>query len=62
VCGQLIEARGDHLALDSGVAVDVQAFTARARRLVNHDPVGDNDLDVNALLTGDLLPGWYEDW
>lgn len=50
------------MALDSGVAVDVQAFTARARRLVNHDPVGDNDLDVNALLTGDLLPGWYEDW
>lgn len=50
----------DRLALAAGVTSDVAALSAAAAALSNGGPsVGGV---VPALATGELLPGWYDDW
>ncbi len=53
------------LGLAEDVVVDVHHSRSLARRLIDGDiaPSGrDIDADAVAALSGDLLPGWYEDW
>lgn len=60
---------GDDIALAEAVAVDVRALTESALRTVRPvrhsvpDAPDDPDLPLlDALLGGELLPGWDEDW
>src|SRR6185503_18164372 len=53
------------IGLAEGVAVDIHHAQTLARRLL--DPAvtpGQSDLGPAAVvaLSGDLLPGWYDDW
>lgn len=58
----LIEASGARLSLARGVRVDVQELGDWARRV--GDPTSClEDVELpDSGLTGELLPGWYEDW
>ncbi|MGE5235612.1 MAG: AfsR/SARP family transcriptional regulator, partial [Acidobacteriota bacterium] len=59
---KLVESHNRRLRLSPDLAVDHREAVVAARRLL--DPSSDLeriDLD-NALLSGDLLPDWYEDW
>jgi DNA-binding SARP family transcriptional activator len=59
---RLIDTHCDSLILAPKVQVDVHEFTYVARRLVDDAvPEGDN-LDTSVIASGDLLPGWYDDW
>lgn len=59
---RLIEATNGTLRLAPEVVVDVREATASARRLL--DPANDVvDVDRDrVLLSGELLPDWYDDW
>ena len=58
----LLVARDDRLALADGVTVDVQALRDIFVRFLD-DPGDDFDYSRwSESLTGDLLPGWYDDW
>jgi DNA-binding SARP family transcriptional activator len=58
----LVEVSGGALGLAAGVRVDVQEFTAWARRAM--DPLAGVEAGStpDVALRGDLLPGWYDDW
>jgi DNA-binding SARP family transcriptional activator len=57
---RVIESNEQHLALASGVVVDLRESEALAQRLLS--AAGD-DLDVGpSALGGDVLPGWDQDW
>jgi DNA-binding SARP family transcriptional activator len=61
--GVKVEARD--LALADGLVVDLRVARALARRLVDLDaPLSHFDVGAVAVavLSGDLLPGWYEEW
>lgn len=51
------------LVLAPGVSVDLRSARALALRLLGAEPL-DSDLggDVVAILSRQLLPGWYDDW
>lgn len=59
---RVVQSSWTHLSLAPEISVDVHEMTARAFRLIDPDeawePTG-RDLE---LLTGELLPGWDEDW
>jgi len=57
----LVEATGHHLRLAPGVEVDVRSLARRAADLAAGAPARPEDVDWIAG-TGDLLPGWDEDW
>lgn len=62
VSESIVVNRGDCLALDPRVEVDLYRVVALSQGLLrgeaNHD-----DIRIGGLmLTGDLLPGWYDDW
>lgn len=60
---QLVETTADRLDLASGIEVDLWSFTLSAMRLINRTALEDcDDLDTSISMTGELLPGWYEDW
>lgn len=59
---QLIEMHDDQLTLAAQIQVDVSGFTAWALRMIGSGPAGDDDLDLSVVPTGNLLPGWSEDW
>jgi len=65
-CRRLIAASPQHLAIASGVAVDVLVAVVRAHRLLGETPTNGEDLgtDIRADLSADLLPEWYgdDDW
>jgi DNA-binding SARP family transcriptional activator len=53
------------LSLVGDVIVDVHHSRSLARRLIDRDaPPSESDIDARAVsaLSGDLLPGWLEDW
>ncbi|SHG96630.1 AfsR/SARP family transcriptional regulator [Streptoalloteichus hindustanus] len=61
--GDLLDIGRQQLSLARSVWVDVQALTARARRLLRPDAVVTReDLELSGLHGGELLPGWYDDW
>ncbi len=57
---RVVECLGQRLALDSKVLVDLRESERLAQLVLNK---GREDLDVEpSALTGELLPGWYDDW
>jgi DNA-binding SARP family transcriptional activator len=58
----LIQACRDTLSLADGVQVDVRELSCWAQRV--SDPVASVDdlAPARLLLSGELLPGWYDDW
>lgn len=60
---QLVDAVGNHLAVCRTVAVDVREAFLRARQLLSRDSSDLDDAALDALLlSGEILPDWYEDW
>jgi DNA-binding SARP family transcriptional activator len=64
-CREIVQASKLELGLAEGVAVDIRHAQTLARRLL--DPAvtpEQSDLSPAAVasLSGDLLPGWYDDW
>lgn len=60
---QLVAATADRLDLASGIDVDLWSFTVSAMRLISRTHLEDCDgLAAAISMTGELLPGWYEDW
>jgi DNA-binding SARP family transcriptional activator len=58
----LVDVSGDALSLAAGVRVDVRELGDWAERVQDpHASVEDVTLPP-AVLRGDLLPGWYDDW
>jgi DNA-binding SARP family transcriptional activator len=58
----LVDVSGGALSLAAGVRVDVRELRDWAERVRDpHAGVGDVTLPP-AVLRGDLLPGWYDDW
>lgn len=58
---RLVDATRAHLALSDDVAVDVHA-QLRTMACVEAMTAKSPSADLIGLLTGDLLPGWYDDW
>ncbi len=58
---QLTETTRIDLCLAKLVVVDVREMLAVVERTTHETRSGDPDDDLSCL-TGDLLPGWYEDW
>ena len=57
-CASVVWSGGPHLALASGVDVDLHAATRRARAVIER-----RDTDHRPLIApGELLPDWYDDW
>jgi DNA-binding SARP family transcriptional activator len=59
---RLVDATRSHLALSPGVVVDLHESTARARQVLRHEGSSVLENVDAALLGGDLLPDWYDDW
>jgi DNA-binding SARP family transcriptional activator len=58
----LVHVSGGSLSLAAGVRVDVRELGDWAER-VRNPHAGIDDVTVpRAVLRGDLLPGWYDDW
>jgi DNA-binding SARP family transcriptional activator len=59
---RLVQASRETVRLDEAVEVDVRRGAAQAARLLaNHRDLQPLDADLSTL-SGDLLPGWDEDW
>jgi SARP family transcriptional regulator, regulator of embCAB operon len=64
-CREIVQASKLELGLAEGVAVDIRHAQALARRLLDPAATPEQaDLSPAAIaaLSGDLLPGWYDDW
>ena len=59
---QLIEKTNTHMALASWVKTDVDEMTHVSRRLVEGDAPPDAGEVFGLIHSGELLPGWYDDW
>lgn len=61
-CGiQLVHCMGPQLSLDPDLVVDLREAEQLAHRVLDRTNGGDLDVDAS-LLSGDLLPDWYDDW
>lgn len=62
--GRVVECDGqESLSLATTVAVDVRTFIATAQGVLNDGAGAPHGSPLPALnITGELLPGWYEDW
>ncbi|MFD4511088.1 BTAD domain-containing putative transcriptional regulator [Streptomyces sp. NPDC058457] len=59
----MVRSDGDSLCLADGVSVDVDDFTRAALRLTGSLPSpGDTPPPLVLLESGELLPGWDEEW
>jgi DNA-binding SARP family transcriptional activator len=58
---RVVECIGQRLALGSEVVVDLRESERLAQRVLNGD-TGDDLAVEPSSLSGDLLPGWYDDW
>jgi DNA-binding SARP family transcriptional activator len=58
---RIVEPTRSHLALAPSMVVDLHESTARARRILRHEGPSVEDVDP-ALVAGDLLTDWYDDW
>jgi DNA-binding SARP family transcriptional activator len=62
-CGdQLVEVSGRHLRLSPRVTVDARRAADWARRLLDPAVIITDDDIAQIPRSGDLLPGWYDDW
>jgi DNA-binding SARP family transcriptional activator len=59
-----IEAWGDTLVLSHAVDVDVHQLAEAASRVINSSATSVDPGDIARVLapSGELLPGWYDDW
>jgi DNA-binding SARP family transcriptional activator len=61
-CGiPLVQCMGPQLSLDPGLVVDLREAEQLAHRALDRANGGDLEIDPT-LLSGDLLPDWYDDW
>ncbi len=63
--GDALEITTLDLGLRSGVAVDLHDSRELARRLIADSgatPASDTPASAVQMLSGDVLPGWYDDW
>jgi DNA-binding SARP family transcriptional activator len=58
----LVLSSGDSLVLADGVGVDVEELSSWARRALEARPDADEWSTSGGCLSGELLPGWYDDW
>ena len=58
----LVDVSGGALALAGGVRVDVRELTSWARSALDPRTDVDGVLPLDVGPSGDLLPGWYDDW
>lgn len=64
-CREMLQVSKLELGLAEGVTVDIRHAQRLARRLLDPAvPPKESDLSPAAvvILSGDLLPGWYDDW
>ena len=59
---RLVDSTRSHLALAPGVVVDLHESSARARQVLRHEGLSALEIVDAALLGGELLPDWYDDW
>jgi DNA-binding SARP family transcriptional activator len=60
---RLVESRGAHLRLAPEVEVDFQRAMLVARvQIQSTFPTPEVDANLRLLLSGELLPDWYEEW
>jgi DNA-binding SARP family transcriptional activator len=58
----LVEARPDMVAVADSVEVDVAEFRALATSLTSRTVADGPELRAFTDMSGELLPGWYDDW
>jgi DNA-binding SARP family transcriptional activator len=58
---RVVTCTGQRLALHPGVVVDLREAEALAHSVLSGHDDGDLEVEPSAL-SGDLLPGWYDDW
>jgi DNA-binding SARP family transcriptional activator len=58
----VVEVSGDVLRLVAGVRVDVRELSDWAQRAITSPGAVAQAAVPDAALSGDLLPGWYDDW
>ncbi|MFI5529914.1 BTAD domain-containing putative transcriptional regulator [Kitasatospora sp. NPDC051853] len=58
----VLDCRGELLALREELHVDTHVLTRTARRLIDSDAPPGEDLEVDVLSAGELLPDWDEEW
>ena len=61
-CQGVVWVNGPHLALATGVEVDLHAATLRARAVIRQREAHSEPDHRLLLHAGDLLPDWYDDW
>ena len=57
-----VVAAGDHLGLSALVSVDVRELIRLAHRAIGQSVANDGTTSRVLLQTGELLPGWFDDW
>ena len=57
-----VEATSSRLRLAPGVVVDIRETVSLARRVLDNSMNDEDPGLAGMLLSGDLLPDWYEDW
>jgi DNA-binding SARP family transcriptional activator len=62
VSADVVVSRGDCLALNPVVEVDLYRVIALAQVLMRGEPCRDDAGTRGLMLLTDILPGWYEDW
>jgi DNA-binding SARP family transcriptional activator len=58
---RLVECQGQRLALNADVVVDLRESEALAQRVLSGTAGDCPEIEPSAL-SGELLPGWYDDW
>jgi DNA-binding SARP family transcriptional activator len=58
----VVVVRGDHLSVSACVTVDARELIRLAHQAIRQSIVEDGEADQILLQTGELLPGWFEDW
>jgi DNA-binding SARP family transcriptional activator len=60
--GSIVDSHGDCLALDPRVEVDLYRVVALSQGLMRGEIAHGYNRIGSLMLTGELLPGWYDEW